>query len=92
MRILVLILAAIVFVALWLLDPVALAQLGYACALGHCGVRSRTLAAMAVVLVALLLAAEIAERLRRRQPPPPAPKVKRPRAASPPRPRARRTG
>jgi len=65
-RWLVFILAGLVFAALLIIDPVALAQLGYSCATGHCGVRSRTLAIAAAAIVAVI----VVLRLARRRPPP----------------------
>jgi hypothetical protein len=66
MRWLVFILATLVFAALLIIDPVALAQLGYSCATGHCGVRPRTLAIAAAAIVAVI----VVLRLSRRRPPP----------------------
>ena len=66
MRWLVFILAGLVFAALLIIDPVALAQLGYACATGHCGVRPQTLA----IAVAAIVAVIVVLRLARHRPPP----------------------
>lgn len=44
MRGALILLTAMVFLAFWLFDPVALLHLGASCATGHCGVRKRTLA------------------------------------------------
>lgn len=55
MRWLAVLLAALVFVAFWLFDTVALVRLGATCVTGHCGVSVRTLllitAAVAMVLL-----------------------------------------
>jgi len=85
MRWLVFILAALVFASLLIIDPVALAQLGYACATGHCGVRPQTLA----IAVAAIVAVIVVLRLARRRPPPRAlPVIIMPKPIKPARPAA----
>ena len=66
MRWIVFVLAALVFAGLLIVDPVALAQLGYSCATGHCGVRPQTLAIAAAAIFAVI----VVLRLARRRPPP----------------------
>ena len=56
MRSLKLFIAASVFAAMLIIDPVALARLGGACAYGQCGVRPIWLAGVLAVLVAMLAA------------------------------------
>jgi membrane protein implicated in regulation of membrane protease activity len=53
MRRIVLIAAALVFVAFLLFDTVALLQLGASCATGHCGISVRNLILIAVGIVML---------------------------------------
>jgi hypothetical protein len=53
MRVWMVVLAGAVFSALLILDPRALAQLGYACATGQCGIQPRDLALGASAVVAL---------------------------------------
>ena len=53
MRLWMALLAGVVFSALLILDPAALAQLGYACATGQCGIQPRDLALGASAVVAL---------------------------------------
>ena len=53
MRLWMALLAGLVFAALLILDPTALAQLGYACATGQCGIQPRDLAFGASAVVAL---------------------------------------
>ena len=53
MRLWIALLAGLVFAALLILDPTALAQLGYACATGQCGIQPRDLAFGASAIVAL---------------------------------------
>jgi hypothetical protein len=53
MRVWMALLAGVVFSALLILDPTALAQLGYACATGQCGIQPRDLALGASAVVAL---------------------------------------
>lgn len=53
MRLWITLLAGLVFAALLILDPQALAQLGYACATGQCGIEPRDLAIGASSIVAL---------------------------------------
>ncbi len=53
MRLWIALLAGLVFAALLILDPQALAQLGYACATGQCGIEPRDLAIGASSIVAL---------------------------------------
>lgn len=53
MRLWVALLAGLVFSAMLILDPQALAQLGYACATGQCGIQPRDLALGASSIVAL---------------------------------------
>jgi hypothetical protein len=69
---------------LLIIDPVALAQLGYRCASGGCGVRPVWLAAAAAA-IALLLAVRAAWRAPPEPPPPPRrkPAAKKPTAQGP---------
>lgn len=53
MRLWIALLAGLVFAALLILDPQALAHLGYACATGQCGIEPRDLALGASSVVAL---------------------------------------
>ncbi len=54
MRLVIRLIGVVVFLAMLLIDPVALGRLGYACATGGCGVRPGRLAAGAAGLVALV--------------------------------------
>ena len=56
MRSLKLFIVASVFAAMLIIDPVALARLGGACAYGQCGVRPIWLAGVLAVLMAMLAA------------------------------------
>jgi hypothetical protein len=53
LRLWIALLAGFIFAALLILDPQALAQLGYACATGQCGIQPRDLALGASSVVAL---------------------------------------
>jgi hypothetical protein len=53
MRVWIAVLAGVVFSALLILDPTALAQLGYACATGQCGIQPKDLALGASAVVVL---------------------------------------
>ncbi len=66
MQLVVFTIAGLVFLALLILDPVAVAQLGYFCATGNCGVRSRWLALALALLVILWLALRAHAAWRRR--------------------------
>ena len=82
-RLLVLVLAGLVFGAFWIFDPVALTQLGASCALGHCGISSRILLAIAGGIVA---AALVLRAIRRHRAPPakrPLPVIIMPKQAKP---------
>ncbi len=84
MRVLTLLVGAVVFAAMLIMDPVALGRLGYACATGGCGVRPRWLVAGVAVLV---VAWAVRAGLRHwRRPPPPVGRGK-PARAKPARPK-----
>jgi hypothetical protein len=55
MRLWLALIGALVLVTLLIIDPVALARLGYACVTGGCGVRPSRLAAIAAVAVLVAL-------------------------------------
>lgn len=66
MQLVVFIIAGLVFIAFLILDPVAVAQLAYFCATGHCGVRTRWLVLALALLIALCLALRALAARRRR--------------------------
>jgi membrane protein implicated in regulation of membrane protease activity len=71
-RLLVALIAVLVFGALLILNPVALVELGFACVTGQCGVPAPWLAAAAAVILAIWIfrrwRSRVAARRVRRKP------------------------